>query len=107
MITLLLDTIGYFNVLGADWFIIYAAWLAIFVITTRIRQIAYLYCAQQIICLWIVLKWDSNYSAVYDYYEYLIAIIYLKQLGCVHGNYHSCDADQRNGLGFHMAHNRA
>ncbi len=102
-----LSVTGIFNKLGSHWFIFYSAWLSIFVLMTHIRQIAILYCTQQLICLLIIWQWDSKYSFFYDYYEYLIAIIYLKQLGCIYGHNHFCNSDQWYSSDFYMAHHRS
>jgi len=102
-----LSVTGIFNKLGSHWFILYSAWLSIFVMTTHVRQIAILYCVQQLICLLVVWEWNSKYSFFYDYYEYLITIIYLKQLGCTYGHNHFCNSDQWYSGDFHMAHNRS
>lgn len=103
--TVFLVSVGYFDTLGTQWFLIYSAWLALFVPLSGNRQIQFLYVAQQLLCLTIVLQWKTNYSFLYNYYEYFIAMMYLKQLGCAYGDHNPGITDKRNHRCLNLAHN--
>lgn len=106
-VTLMLVQTESFDRLGTNWFMLYSIWMLIFAAATRILQVAVLFCAQQVICLIVVLQWNTDQVMLYNSYSYIIAIIYLKQLGCAYGRYHPRGIDRRSGRGFYMAHNEA
>ena len=99
-----LTLINYFDQLGATWFIIYQAWIAIFILISRTRRVIILYALQQILCFCVIFTWNPDDSAVYNAYSYAVAIIYLMQLGCVYGSSNIGGASERDGTGLHLAH---
>lgn len=107
MATLVLSRAGTLDSLGVNWFLYYSIWILIFTATTRKKQIAVLYCAQQVLCLVVVIQWNTDQVMLYNWYSYLVAIIYLKQLGCAYGDYHSRGSHKHSGSGLYMAHNEA
>ena len=106
-VSVALSLAGLFDSFGAIWFVMYSMWLAFFTTTTKNRYIARLYLCQQVLCILIVLQWRSEYSFLYEYFEYLVAILYVMQLGCEYGNYHRRRSNQRGNRGINMAHNEA
>ena len=107
MVTLVLSRAGMLDSLGVNWFLYYSIWILIFTAATRKKQIAVLYCAQMVLCLLVVIQWNTDQVMVYNYYSYLIAVIYLKQLSCAYGDYNPRGIDKRSRRGFHMADNGA
>ena len=107
VIAVALSLAGLFDSLGAIWFAMYSMWLAYFTTTTKNRYIARLYLCQQIMCILIVLQWKSDYSFLYEYFEYLVAILYVMQLGCEYGNHHRRRSNQRGNRNINMAHREA
>ena len=97
---------GYFNELGKYWLLIYAAWIAIFVVLTRNALIARLYAAQQLLCLLVLISWNST-DIFYNVYSYLTAIFYLLQLGLVYGSNSTNFIDDWDDCDFYLAHNRS
>jgi hypothetical protein len=95
-----------FNQLGEYWYLIYAAWISLFAVLTQSVSIARLYATQQLLCLLVVITWNST-DIFYDSYYYLTAIFYLLQLGHAYGNASSNSIDDSINRGFYMAHNRA
>lgn len=96
-----------FDSIGLIWFAMFSMWISVFSTTTKNRYIAMLYLWQQVTCILIVLQWRSEYSFLYDYFEYIIAILYVMQLGCEYGNYHRRDNNQRDDCNVDMAYNEA
>lgn len=105
--SLFLYQMGVFDYIGVNWFVIYAVWLLIFAAKTQSLSIAALYCAQQILCLLVVLQWNTSQVMLYNLYSYLIAVIYLTQLSCAYGHNNSNNIDKHNGRHFYLAHNEA
>ena len=97
---------GYFNALGKYWLLIYATWIVIFVVLTRNTMIARLYVAQQLLCLLVLISWNST-DIFYNVYHYLTAIFYLLQLGLVYGSNSTNFIDDWNDCNFNLAHNRS
>jgi hypothetical protein len=84
-----MDANGHFESLGYMWLMIYAAWITVFAINTNNNTIIWLYVAQGISCLLVLIAWTYDIKLVYNSYKYIIAGLYTMQIMVSYGNSNS------------------
>ena len=64
------------------WLVIYTGWIVIFAMCTTNKRIVYLYCAQMLSCLTMLLSWHFGIftKLVYNLYIFMISVLYTMQI---------------------------